>query len=141
MSTRRYKLDNPMEVKRTSNKQFQFQLTQTASETQPEKTNIMSKKSVFCIVPSLLQADQIVDCLQDEGFSSNDVSALLPDQTGTRDFAHRKGTKVHTDNAEEVKRVKKIFTQAGGQDIAAAGEAHVSTPRPTASSYPNPLAH
>jgi hypothetical protein len=185
----------------------------------------MSKKSVFCIAPSLLQANQIVDCLQDEGFSSNDVSALLPDQTGTRDFAHQKGTKapegatagagggavlggalgwlvgigtlaipgvgpfvaagpivaalsgaavggavggiagaligmgipefeakryegkvkeggilisVHTENAEEVKRVKEIFTQAGGLDIAAAGEASVSAPRSTASAYSNP---
>jgi hypothetical protein len=53
----------------------------------------MSKKFIFCIAPSLPQANQIVDCLQDEGFSSNEVSALLPDKTNTRDFAHRKGTK------------------------------------------------
>lgn len=190
-----------------------------------ERQSFMSKKSVSCIAPSLLQANQIVDCLQDEGFSSNDVSALLPDKTGTRDFAHKKGTKapegatagagsgailggalgwlagigalsipgvgpfvaagpivaalsgaavggtvggiagaligmgipefeakryegkikeggilisVHTDSADEVKRVKEIFRQAGAQDIAAAGEAPVSSPRPTATSYSNP---
>lgn len=53
----------------------------------------MKNKSVFCIATSILQANQIVDRLQDEGFSNNDVSVLLPDKTGTRDFAVQKGTK------------------------------------------------
>ena len=53
----------------------------------------MSKKSVFCIASSLTQAEQIVDRLQNAGFSNNDVSALFPDKGGTRDFAHEKGTK------------------------------------------------
>jgi hypothetical protein len=53
----------------------------------------MSKKSVFCIANSTLQANQIVDTLREQGFSNNDISALFPDNEGTRDFAHEKGTK------------------------------------------------
>lgn len=53
----------------------------------------MSKKSVFCIVNSESQAARIVDRLKEEGFSNNDISALFPDKTGTRDFAVEKGTK------------------------------------------------
>lgn len=53
----------------------------------------MAKKSVFCIATSEAQASQILDRLRGEGFSNNDISALFPDKTGTRDFAHEKGTK------------------------------------------------
>ncbi len=53
----------------------------------------MSKKSVLCIATSQTQAGLIVDRLRDEGFSNNDISALFPDQSGTRDFALEKGTK------------------------------------------------
>lgn len=53
----------------------------------------MSKKSVFCIATSEFQAAAIVDRLKVAGFSNNDISALFPDKTGTRDFAHTKGTK------------------------------------------------
>jgi len=53
----------------------------------------MSKKSVICIATSEAQAARIVDSLKQEGFSNNDISALFPDRTGTRDFAHEKGTK------------------------------------------------
>jgi len=53
----------------------------------------MSKKSVICIATSEAQATTIVDLLKDAGFSNTDISALFPDKTGTRDFAHEKGTK------------------------------------------------
>ena len=53
----------------------------------------MSNKSVFCIVNSGVQATQIVERLKSEGFTSNDISVLFPDKTGTRDFAVEKGTK------------------------------------------------
>jgi hypothetical protein len=53
----------------------------------------MAKKSVFCIANTELQAAHIVDRLREEGFSNNDISALFPDKTGTRDFALEKGTK------------------------------------------------
>jgi hypothetical protein len=36
----------------------------------------------------------IVDLLRTAGFSNNDISVLLPDKTGTRDFAHEKNTKM-----------------------------------------------
>ncbi len=53
----------------------------------------MSNKSVLCIATSLSQAELIVDSLKNAGFSNNDISVLLPDKEGTRDFAHDKGTK------------------------------------------------
>jgi hypothetical protein len=53
----------------------------------------MSKKSVICIATSRTQAEQIIERLQGAGFSNNDISVLFPDKTGTRDFAHEKGTK------------------------------------------------
>ncbi|EEF59055.1 quinol:electron acceptor oxidoreductase subunit ActD [Pedosphaera parvula] len=53
----------------------------------------MAKKSVFGLVRSENSASDIVESLQSAGFSSNDISVLFPDKTGTRDFAHEKNTK------------------------------------------------
>jgi len=53
----------------------------------------MSKKSVFCISTSRIQADQIVERLKFANFSNNDISVLFPDKDTTRDFAHEKQTK------------------------------------------------
>jgi hypothetical protein len=50
-------------------------------------------KSVFCIARDETQACRIVDLLKSNGFSDNDVSVLLADKQGTRDFAHEKHTK------------------------------------------------
>ena len=49
--------------------------------------------SVFCLAPSVMEAQAIVDRLKLAGFSSNDVSVLFPDQQTTRDFAHEANTK------------------------------------------------
>src|SRR5262245_3067316 len=49
--------------------------------------------SVFCIAKTYEQAVSIVDQLKRNGFSSNDVSVLFPDKSGTRDFAHEHSTK------------------------------------------------
>jgi hypothetical protein len=49
--------------------------------------------SVFCIVKTATQATNIVDRLKTAGFTENDVSVLMPDKTGTRDFAHEHNTK------------------------------------------------
>ncbi len=49
--------------------------------------------SVFAITQTSEQAAQIVDRLKGAGFSDNDISVLLSDKSGTRDFAHEKGTK------------------------------------------------
>jgi hypothetical protein len=53
----------------------------------------MSTKSVFCIARDHVQASNIVENLKAAGFSNNDISALLPDKSSTREFAHEKGTK------------------------------------------------
>ena len=53
----------------------------------------MSKKSVFCIATSQTQAEAIVEQLKYAYFSNNDISALFPDKSTTRDFAHEKNTK------------------------------------------------
>src|SRR5213082_3796799 len=50
-------------------------------------------KSIFCLTRDEGQACTIVDNLKAAGFSNNDISVLLPDKAGTRDFAHEKGTK------------------------------------------------
>jgi len=53
----------------------------------------MAGKSVFCIARDETQACRIVDDLKTNGFSDNDVSVLLSDRQGTRDFALQKNTK------------------------------------------------
>jgi hypothetical protein len=53
----------------------------------------MGNKAVFCIARSEDQAVRIVEQARDAGFSGEDVSVLFPDKEGTRDFAHKKGTK------------------------------------------------
>jgi hypothetical protein len=51
------------------------------------------KTSVFGIYQNEKQAERTVDDLLAAGFSNDDVSVLLPDVRGTKDFAHDKGTK------------------------------------------------
>jgi hypothetical protein len=57
------------------------------------KGETIMAKAVFCIAQSEEQAVRIVDQLKSAGFSNNDVSVLLPDREGTRDFAHEQHTK------------------------------------------------
>lgn len=52
-----------------------------------------SNKAVVGLVINRIQAEAIVDKLIQSGFNSNDISALFPDKTGTRDFAHEQNTK------------------------------------------------
>jgi hypothetical protein len=51
------------------------------------------KASVYCTAKTLTQAESIIDSLKIAGFSNNDISALLPDKRGTKDFAHEHNTK------------------------------------------------
>jgi len=51
------------------------------------------KASVFCIAKTVEQAESIVLELKNLGFLSDDISALLPDKRGTKDFAHEHNTK------------------------------------------------
>jgi hypothetical protein len=53
----------------------------------------MSDKAVFGLAKTEAQASRIVEDLRVAGFSANDVSVLLPDKSGTRDFAHEHHTK------------------------------------------------
>src|SRR3989442_12093292 len=60
------------------------------------RSNIMSGKNpaVFGIYRDRPRAEQAVDALRSAGFRNSDVSVLLPDNVGTKDFAHEKSTKV-----------------------------------------------
>lgn len=49
--------------------------------------------AVFGIFQSRVQAEQSVDRLLKGGFTNDDISVLLPDNQGTKDFAHEKNTK------------------------------------------------
>jgi hypothetical protein len=51
------------------------------------------KTAVFGIYQTAKQADRTVDDLLAAGFSNDDISVLLPDNEGTKDFAHDKSTK------------------------------------------------
>ena len=52
------------------------------------------KDAVYCIAEDRAQAETIVSQLQNGGFSSDEISVLLPDKSGTRDFAHEQNTKL-----------------------------------------------
>ncbi|MGY3038581.1 hypothetical protein ACVWWQ_000168 [Rhodanobacter sp. TND4EL1] len=49
--------------------------------------------SVYCTTKTVEQAENIVLELKQAGFTSDDISALLPDKRGTKDFAHEHNTK------------------------------------------------
>ncbi|HEY3254725.1 MAG TPA: DUF3341 domain-containing protein [Polyangiaceae bacterium] len=51
------------------------------------------KKSVIGIVETQIQAERIVDQLQQEGVASGAISVLFPDKRGSNDFAHEHHTK------------------------------------------------
>src|SRR6185295_18461151 len=51
------------------------------------------KTAVFGIYKSVGQAERAVDALVLERFSNSDVSVLMPDSQGSKDFAHEKNTK------------------------------------------------
>src|SRR5437879_4300899 len=60
-----------------------------------KRSNIMAGKNtaVFGIYRSRAGAEEAVDALRAAGFRNTDVSVLLPENQGTKDFAHEKGTK------------------------------------------------
>jgi hypothetical protein len=51
------------------------------------------KTAVFGIYQNPKQAERTVEDLLAAGFSHDDISVLLPNNQGTKDFAHDKGTK------------------------------------------------
>ena len=50
-------------------------------------------KAVICIARTQAQAETIVTRLENAGISTSDVSVLMPDRSGSRDFAHEHNTK------------------------------------------------
>jgi len=51
------------------------------------------KTAAFGIYKTAEQAEHAVDRFLDGGFTSDDISVLLPDNKSTKDFAHEKSTK------------------------------------------------
>src|SRR6202051_1386445 len=49
--------------------------------------------SVFGIYTTRMHAEEGVDALRSAGFGNTDISALFPDNQGSKDFAHEKNTK------------------------------------------------
>jgi hypothetical protein len=49
--------------------------------------------AVFGIYPSYTAVETAVDALRSAGFRNADISALFPENAGTREFAHEKNTK------------------------------------------------
>jgi hypothetical protein len=49
--------------------------------------------AVYCVARDRAHAESIVDRLKSAGFSSNEISVLMSDKSGTRDFAEDKDTK------------------------------------------------
>ena len=49
--------------------------------------------AVFGIYPTYSSVEMGVDALKAAGFRNTDISVLLPENAGTKDFAHEKGTK------------------------------------------------
>ena len=49
--------------------------------------------AVYGIYRNLAQVEEAVDTMRDEGFRNTDISVLLPENEGTKDFAHKKETK------------------------------------------------
>ena len=51
------------------------------------------KKAIVCTIDTREQAEQIIRELQAVGFGTNDISVLMSDSAGTKEFAHENHTK------------------------------------------------
>lgn len=51
------------------------------------------KKAIVCTIDTREQAEQIIRELQATGFGTNDISVLMSDSAGTKEFAHENHTK------------------------------------------------
>ena len=49
--------------------------------------------AVYGIYRNITQVEAAVDNLREQGFRNTDISVLLPENAGTKDFAHKKNTK------------------------------------------------
>jgi hypothetical protein len=53
----------------------------------------MANKAAFGLYVTRGQVESAVDELRANGFRNTDLSVLFPENVGTKDFAHEKGTK------------------------------------------------
>jgi hypothetical protein len=53
----------------------------------------MANTAVFGIYPTYASVESGVDALRTAGFRNTDISVLFPENVGSKDFAHEKGTK------------------------------------------------
>jgi hypothetical protein len=53
----------------------------------------MANTAVFGLYPNYSSVESSVDKLKDAGFRNTDISVLFPQNEGSKDFAHEKGTK------------------------------------------------
>jgi len=53
----------------------------------------MANTAVFGIYPDRASVENAVDALRTANFRNTDISVLFPENVGTKDFAHEKGTK------------------------------------------------
>lgn len=51
------------------------------------------ERAVICILKTSDQTEKVVNELRAGGFAGDDISVLLPDKQGTKDFAHEQNTK------------------------------------------------
>src|SRR4051794_15608798 len=64
------------------------------TETEQGEFKMAGKNTaVFGIYQTRDAAEEAVDALRRANFRNTDISALFPDNTGTKDFAHEKNTK------------------------------------------------
>jgi hypothetical protein len=54
----------------------------------------MMSTAVYCIADDRAHAESIVERLREHGFSSGEISVLMPHKGETRDFAHEQNTKL-----------------------------------------------
>ena len=52
------------------------------------------KNAVYCIAQDRTSAESIVENLRSAGFLSSEISVLMADKSGTRDFSHEQNTKL-----------------------------------------------
>lgn len=82
---------------------------------------LMARTSVFGIVGSQAQAEQIIDALREGRFANDDISVLFPDPEKVHEGNIL--VSVHAETFEEVEQAKRIFASTGAEDVCTTGEA------------------
>src|SRR5258708_39424412 len=93
------------------------------------------KRSTLCLVDTEEHAATIVEKLKSAGFSDNDISVLFPDKGSTRDFAHKKETKM----PEGATIGASTGGAVGGTNGLLAGVGALTIPGPGALLSPRPI--